>query len=181
MAFFSSFSRNLGILLFLFSLIIALTSAQLSANFYSSSCPNALSTIKLAVKSAGCDASILLDDTANFTGEKNARPNANSVRGYEVIDNIKKQLESSCPGVVSCADIVAVAARDSVVELGGPSWTVRLGRRDSTTASQSAANSNIPAPTLNLAGLISAFSNKGFTAKELVALSGLYRSTHPNK
>ncbi|XWS13077.1 hypothetical protein CRYUN_Cryun36dG0006600 [Craigia yunnanensis] len=120
----------------------------------------------------GCDASILLDDTANITGEKTAGPNNNSVRGYEVIDTIKSQLESLCAGVVSCADIVAVAARDSVVALGGTSWTVLLGRRDSTTASLSAANSNIPAPTLSLSGLISAFANKGFTAKEMVALSG---------
>lgn len=59
-------------------------------------------------------------------------------------------------------------------QLGGPSWTVQLGRRDSTTASLSAANSNIPAPTLNLSALITAFSNKGFSAKELVALSGLF-------
>ncbi|MBA0749291.1 hypothetical protein Gogos_003238 [Gossypium gossypioides] len=120
----------------------------------------------------GCDGSILLDDTANMTGEKTAVPNSNSARGFEVIDTIKSQVESLCPGVVSCADIVAVAARDSVVALGGPSWTVLLGRRDSTTASLSAANSNIPAPTLNLSGLITAFSNKGFTAKEMVALSG---------
>lgn len=98
----------------------------------------------------------------------------NSLRGFEVIDNIKSQVENTCPGVVSCADILAVAARDSVVALGGPSWTVLLGRRDSTTASLSAANSNIPAPTLNLSGLITAFSNKGFTTQEMVALSGAH-------
>ena len=62
----------------------------------------------------GCDASILLDDTASFTGEKNAGPNANSVRGYDVIDTIKTQVEAACRATVSCADIVALAARDSV-------------------------------------------------------------------
>ncbi|XP_073151687.1 cationic peroxidase 1-like [Henckelia pumila] len=175
-------------------LLIGACSGQLSANFYSSSCPNLLSIIKTAVTSAvssearmgasllrlhfhdcfvnGCDASVLLDDTANFTGEKGAGPNANSLRGFDVIDTIKTQVERSCPRVVSCADILAVAARDGVVALQGPSWSVALGRRDSTTASLSAANSQIPGPALNLNALISSFSNKGFTARELVALSG---------
>ncbi|XP_030925461.1 cationic peroxidase 1-like [Quercus lobata] len=178
----------------LFSLLLGMVSAQLSPTFYATSCPNALSTINSAVNSAvssekrmgasllrlhfhdcfvnGCDASVLLDDNSTFTGEKTAVPNNNSLRGFNVVDTIKSQLENICPGVVSCADILAVAARDSVVALGGTNWTVQLGRRDSTTASLSAANSNIPAPTLNLSGLLSAFSNKGFTAKELVALSG---------
>ncbi|KAK2981806.1 hypothetical protein RJ640_010323 [Escallonia rubra] len=120
----------------------------------------------------GCDASVLLDDTASFTGEKTAGPNSNSLRGFGVIDTIKSQLETSCKSVVSCADILAVAAKDAVVALGGPSWNVAVGRRDSTTASLSAANSNLPSPTSSLSGLITAFSNKGFNAKEMVALSG---------
>ena len=62
----------------------------------------------------GCDASILLDDTPTFTGEKNAGPNANSVRGYEVVDAIKAQVEAACNATVSCADILALAARDAV-------------------------------------------------------------------
>jgi peroxidase len=64
----------------------------------------------------GCDGSVLLDDTPTFTGEKNAAPNQNSLRGFEVVDRIKEALNSECDdNVVSCADIVAVAARDSVV------------------------------------------------------------------
>ncbi|GLT38716.1 hypothetical protein SLA2020_129460 [Shorea laevis] len=187
-------SNNFKFLFRLISLLIATASAQLSSNFYATTCPNALTTIKSAVASAvkkeprmgasllrlhfhdcfvnGCDASILLDDTANFTGEKNAAPNANSIRGFAVIDIIKSQLENLCPGVVSCADILAVAARDSTVALGGPSWTVLLGRRDSTTASQSAVISNIPSPLRNLTTQLYIFTNRGFTANETIALLG---------
>jgi peroxidase len=64
----------------------------------------------------GCDGSILLDDTDDMVGEKMAKPNNNSVRGYEVIDTIKSAVNTVCLGnVVSCADILAVAARDSIV------------------------------------------------------------------
>ncbi|KAH0632923.1 hypothetical protein KY284_035709 [Solanum tuberosum] len=165
------------VLLIIFPFLLRLSSAQsLSANFYSSSCPNVLSVIKTAVNSAVSSearmGASLLHDTSNFTGEKTAGPNSGSIRGFDVIDTIKTQVESSCAGIVSCADILAVAARDSVVKLGGPSWTVLLGRRDSTTASLSAANSNLPGPTSSLSALISSFSNKGLTAREMVALSG---------
>ncbi|THU59739.1 hypothetical protein C4D60_Mb07t05230 [Musa balbisiana] len=122
----------------------------------------------------GCDGSVLLDDTANFTGEKNAFPNKNSIRGFDVVDSIKSQVEAICVQVVSCADILAVAARDSVVALGGPSYTVQLGRRDATTASLSAANSNLPPPTLSLSGLLSSFSSKGLSSIDMVALSGAH-------
>ncbi|KAI3888530.1 hypothetical protein MKW92_035059 [Papaver armeniacum] len=146
------------------ALLFSSSHGQLSTNFYATTCPN--------VSTIGCDASILLDDTATFTGEKNAGPNAGTARGYEVIDTIKSQVEASCSGVVSCADILALATRDGVVLQGGQSWTVPLGRRDARTASQSAANSQLPGPSSTLAQLITSFSNKGFSAAEMTALSG---------
>jgi len=60
------------------------------------------------------------------------------------------------------------------MQLGGPTWAVPLGRRDSTTASLSQANSNIQAPTSNLSSLITKFGNKGLTADEMTALSGAH-------
>ncbi|BAT81394.1 cationic peroxidase 1-like [Vigna umbellata] len=176
--------------------MFAMVTSQLTSSCYESTCPQALSIIRSSVITAvakehrmgasllrlhfhdcfvnGCDASVLLDDTSSFTGEKSAGANVNSLRGFEVIDDIKTKVEAVCPGVVSCADIVAVAARDSVVALGGPSWNVGLGRRDSTTASKDAATKDIPSPLMDLSALISAFANKGFNTKEMVALSGAH-------
>ena len=68
----------------------------------------------MLIFSQGCDASILLDNSANIQSEKDAAPNTNSTRGFNVVDNIKTALENSCPGIVSCADILALAAEASV-------------------------------------------------------------------
>lgn len=61
------------------------------------------------------------------------------------------------------------------MQLGGPSWNVKLGRRDSKTASLAAANSGvIPPPTSTLSNLINRFQAKGLSAKDMVALSGKF-------
>ncbi|WCJ20028.1 Peroxidase superfamily protein [Euphorbia peplus] len=189
-------SSSLKALVALCLIFVSTTHAQLSTGFYSKSCPNLFSAVKPVVQSAinkekrigasivrlffhdcfvnGCDGSILLDDTSSLTGEKNANPNRNSARGFELIDSIKSAVEKACPGVVSCADILAIAARDSTTILDGPSWNVKLGRRDSRSASLSAANNGIPAPTSNLNQLVSRFSALGLSSRDLVALSGAH-------
>ncbi|CAM0907685.1 unnamed protein product [Alopecurus aequalis] len=176
--------------------LAASASAQLSPRFYARSCPGVLATIKSVVTAAvaqearmgasllrlhfhdcfvqGCDASVLLSDTATFTGEQGANPNVASIRGMNVIDNIKARVEAMCPQTVSCADILAVAARDSVVALGGSSWNVPLGRRDSTTASLALANSDLPAPFFDVVNLTASFAAKGLSVTDMVALSGAH-------
>lgn len=173
------------------------TNATLSPHFYDKVCPQALPVIKSVVQRAiirerrigasllrlhfhdcfvnGCDGSILLDDTRNFTGEKTALPNLNSVRGFSVVDEIKAAVDKACKRhVVSCADILAIAARDSIAIYGGPHYwyQVLLGRRDARTASKAAANSNLPPPTFSFSQLVSNFKSHGLNVRDLVALSG---------
>jgi len=177
-------------------LVFSGASGQLSPTFYATTCPSLESVVRDATYQAvldeqrmgasllrlhfhdcfvqGCDGSVLLDDAPGFVGEKTAFGNVNSVRGFEVMDTIKTKVEAACPGVVSCADILALAARDSTVKLGGPTWTVPLGRRDSMTASRDLANADLPPPFFNISGLIAGFAKKGFTAREMTALSGAH-------
>ena len=68
----------------------------------------------------GCDASVLLDDSDTIVSEKSAKPNANSLRGFSIIDEIKAQLEEACPETVSCADILALVARGATVLVSNP-------------------------------------------------------------
>ncbi|CAI0405079.1 unnamed protein product [Linum tenue] len=194
--------------------LAAATGGKLSPAYYSTTCPKALAIVQAGVVAAiqketrigasllrlhfhdcfvnGCEASILLDETASIATEKTAVPNQ-SVRGYDVIDDIKAELEEACPGVVSCADILTLAARDSVVyvfmtvfchawmQLGGPSWEVDLGRKDSLTAGRAAVNTSIPPPTFNLTALAASFSSQGLSFRDLISLSGsgrLFNSGH---
>ncbi|XP_030450997.1 peroxidase 4-like [Syzygium oleosum] len=191
----SSFSKAI-LALACVALLVGGTSAQLSIYYYAETCPLLCPTVKSIVQEAiaaearmgasltrlffhdcfvnGCDGSNLLDDTPTFTGEKNAAPNQNSLRGFDVVDRIKSAVEEVCPGVVSCADLLAIIARDAVEILGGPGWDVKLGRRDARTASQAAANNSIPPPTSNLNALISSFQNHGLSQTDLVALYGAH-------
>ncbi|KAK1277439.1 Peroxidase 53 [Acorus gramineus] len=177
-------------------MLITGSNGQLSSTFYSSTCSNVSSIVRSVVQQAqqsdariyasllrlhfhdcfvnGCDGSLLLvsNSTLNIQSEQGAGPNVGSVRGFNVVDNIKTAVESACPGVVSCADILAIAAEASVSLAGGPTWTVQLGRRDSTIANMSGANSDLPAPFESLSSITTKFAAKGLSTTDLVALSG---------
>ncbi|GMP31824.1 hypothetical protein CsSME_00005885 [Camellia sinensis var. sinensis] len=168
--------------------------AHLYPQFYDQSCPKAKEIVYSVVAQAvakearmaasllrlhfhdcfvkGCDASLLLDSSKSIVSEKGSNPNRNSARGFEVLDAIKSALEKECPNTVSCADIVALAARDSTVITGGPSWEVPLGRRDSKGASLSGSNNNIPPPNNTFQTILTKFKRQGLGIVDLVALLG---------
>ncbi|KAA8548533.1 hypothetical protein F0562_000200 [Nyssa sinensis] len=122
----------------------------------------------------GCDASVLLNSTTNNKAEKDAIPNL-SLAGFDVIEEIKTQLEKTCPGIVSCADIVALSARDSVsFQFNKSIWQVLTGRRDGNISRASEALANIPSPFSNFTTLKQDFANKKLTVLDLVVLSGAH-------
>lgn len=170
---------------------------QLTPTFYDQTCPNVSTIIRDVITETlasdprigaslirlhfhdcfvnGCDGSLLLDNSDTIVSEKEAGGNNNSARGFEVVDRMKALLESACPATVSCADILTIAAEESVVLAGGPNWTVPLGRRDSTTASRDAANAFLLPPTLTLDQLREGFTNVSLNNNsDLVALSGAH-------
>nr|AAF00094.1 anionic peroxidase Swpa3 [Ipomoea batatas] len=119
----------------------------------------------------GCDAGLLLNDTANFTGEQTAGNN-NSVRGFGVIEQAKQNAITKCPDTpVSCADILSIAARDSFEKFTGETYTVTLGRLDARTANSTGANTQLVGPS-EIASQSAKFAAKGFNETEMGALLG---------
>ncbi|XP_059074924.1 peroxidase 5-like [Cryptomeria japonica] len=121
----------------------------------------------------GCDGSILLDSSDN-KAEKDSPVNNPSLRGYDIIDEAKAKLEAKCAGVVSCADVVAFAARDSAYQAGGLFWAVEGGRRDGRISRESEVTDNIPSPSFDVSRLTQFFASKQLSQEDMVTLSGAH-------
>ncbi|CAI5979660.1 unnamed protein product [Closterium sp. NIES-65] len=121
----------------------------------------------------GCDGSILIDSTSENQAEKDALPNL-TLHGFDIIDKIKETVEAECPGVVSCADILALAARDGVVLAGGPYIDTQLGRRDSRSSRASRVEAAMPGHRMNVDELVKNFAAVNLTRLDLVTLSGAH-------
>ncbi|XP_021773538.1 peroxidase 57-like [Chenopodium quinoa] len=121
----------------------------------------------------GCDASLLLDGENT---EKTAGPNR-SVRGYELIDDIKREIENVCPNIVSCADIIVIVTRATVALASDGKIAydkVETGRRDGETSLASDALNNLPPPNVPVSQAISIFGAKGFTLLQFILLLGAH-------
>ncbi|TKY51444.1 Peroxidase 12 [Spatholobus suberectus] len=119
----------------------------------------------------GCDGSILLDGTPNERDQPaniGIRPEA-----LQTIEDLRSLVHRQCGKVVSCADLVVLAAREAVSLSGGPKFAVPLGRKDGLTLSINGTN-NLPAPFFRTGELLDRFAARNFDATDVVALSGAH-------
>ncbi|RAL42920.1 hypothetical protein DM860_009702 [Cuscuta australis] len=123
----------------------------------------------------GCDGSVLLDQ-ADGGGrvEKQAPANGKTVRGFDLIDSAKEAVEKECPGVVSCADILAFLSRDALVLSGLPGFDVPGGRRDGRASREEDVVKYIASPNNTVDQLVRLFETKGLDVQDMVALLGAH-------
>ncbi|KAI3893955.1 hypothetical protein MKX03_020138 [Papaver bracteatum] len=117
----------------------------------------------------GCDASILL----NHKGSERSANVSLTLRGFDVIDDVKAELERKCPKIVSCADILTAAARDATVDVGGPFWAIPFGRKDGSISIAKEANI-VPMGRESVSDLLHFYETRGLNVLDLVILSGAH-------
>uniref|UniRef100_A0A7N0UWK8 Peroxidase n=1 Tax=Kalanchoe fedtschenkoi TaxID=63787 RepID=A0A7N0UWK8_KALFE len=192
---YSQFPLPLLIALITSSAVLPLSRSQLSESYYQTTCPKfeqivadvvtnkqistpttAAGALRLIVHDCfveGCDASILISSNAFNTAERDAEINlALPGDAFDVVVRAKTAIELECPGVVSCADIVALATRNLVNMVGGPFYKVPFGRKDGLISQAACVEGNLPRTNWTMTQIINFFAAKGFTIGEMVALTG---------
>lgn len=185
------------ILLLLFSSFasIPFTQSTLTLDYYVKTCPKfedivteivhqkqqelpvtAAATLRLFFHDCsvgGCDASVLIKPTA-FTKPELEHDINHSLAGdgFDLVSRIKTALELSCPGIVSCADILASATRNLIVMIGGPHYKVPLGRKDGLVSQATSVEGKLGRANETMDQMIQKFQGMDFTIQEMVALVG---------
>ncbi|KAJ1271393.1 hypothetical protein BS78_06G125400 [Paspalum vaginatum] len=179
--------------------VAAAAATRLSPNYYRRSCPRAerivadviaakqranpstaAGTLRLFFHDCfvgGCDASVLVSPLSSPSSAPERAAEINlSLPGdaFDAVGRAKAALEAACPGVVSCADVLALAARDLVAALGGPRFPVALGRRDSARSDARHVEGNLPRTNMSARAMARLFARKGLSPREMVALAGAH-------
>ncbi|CAN6220259.1 unnamed protein product [Urochloa humidicola] len=172
----------------------AAQTAQLSQRYYGTTCPNVETLVRGAVTQKlqetfnaapgtlrlffhdcfvrGCDASVLLsgpDDEHSAGPDTTLSPDA-----LDLITRAKAAVDADaqCAYKVSCADILALAARDVVSQTGGPYYQVELGRLDGKVGTRAVVKHSLPGAGFDLDQLNKLFAANGLTQTDMIALSG---------
>ncbi|XP_024360329.1 cationic peroxidase 2 [Physcomitrium patens] len=123
-----------------------------------------------------CDASLLIKKMPkNEKTELHSGSNV-GIKGLAFMDYLKTKVVESCNGsnIVSCADILALAARDAyVLASKRPAYPVLLGRLDGMVSLVKDADS-LPGARTPINTIVSVFKDAGFTTEEAVILSGAH-------
>lgn len=174
---------------------VCMKNPGLALNFYKESCPQAEDLIKSQVKLLykrhkntafswlrnifhdcavqSCDASLLLDSTRRSVSEKEMDKSF-GMRNFKYIETIKEAVERECPGVVSCADILVLSARDAIVEIGGPYIPLKTGRRDGRKSRAPLLEQYLPEHNDSISSVLDKFSAIGIDTPGVVALLGAH-------
>ncbi|VFQ70326.1 unnamed protein product [Cuscuta campestris] len=185
--------------LLILSLSLCATAQQLRPNYYSAVCPSLEATVRGVVAQKfrqtfvtvpatlrlffhdcfveGCDASVVVASTPGNTAEKDHPDNLSLAGdGFDTVIKAKQAVDNipGCRNKVSCADILAIAARDVISLAGGPWYRVELGRRDGLTSKATNVEGRLPQPTFNLKQLNSLFASHGLTQTDMIALSAAH-------
>ncbi|KAH6762374.1 Peroxidase superfamily protein [Perilla frutescens var. hirtella] len=169
--------------------------SDVQLNYYKESCPRAEEIIKEQVTNLyhkhgntavswirnlfhdcvvkSCDASLLLESVNGIESEKTSSRSF-GMRNFKYITTIKDALEKECPITVSCADIVALSARDGAVLLGGPYIEMKTGRKDSKESYVAQVENSIPNHNDSISVLLSTFQSIGIDTQGTVALLGAH-------
>ncbi|KEH42268.1 putative peroxidase [Medicago truncatula] len=181
---------------FLFLLLLLhfyLGKSQLQLNYYSKSCPKAEEIIKQKVIELynehgntavswvrnlfhdciveSCDASLLLESVGDVVSEQTSE-RSSGMRNFKYVKTIKAAVEKECPLTVSCADIVALSARDGIAMLGGPKFEMKTGRRDGKESHVTMVEEFIPNHNDSISLVLSRFQAIGVDVEATVALLG---------
>ncbi|KAL6846802.1 hypothetical protein ACP4OV_024250 [Aristida adscensionis] len=170
--------------------------SRLSPEYYRTTCPDVEAIVQAAVAKKvretfvtvpatlrlffhdcfveGCDASVMIASRGN-DAEKDAPDNVSLAGdGFDTVVRAKAAVEKRCPGVVSCADVLAIAARDVVTMSSGPHWPVELGRLDGLVSNAGYVAGRLPGPDMRAGDLAAMFATHNLTALDMVALSGAH-------
>ncbi|MBA0776722.1 hypothetical protein Gotri_011680 [Gossypium trilobum] len=169
--------------------------SELQLNYYAESCPNAEEIIKQQVIKLynkhgntavswvrnlfhdcmvkSCDASLLLRRVKGMESEQESYRSF-GMRNFKYINTIKEAVEKECPMTVSCADIVALSARDGILMLGGPRIEMRSGRKDSKQSYLTEVQNAIPNHNDTIDLVLARFQSIGIDTPGTVALLGAH-------
>lgn len=181
----------------LLCLLPQMAMAQLKQNYYANICPNVENIVRNAVTNKfkqtfvtvpatlrlffhdcmvqGCDASIMVASSGNNKAEKDHSDNLSLAGdGFDTVVKAKAAVDAvtQCRNKVSCADILAMAARDVIALAGGPSYAVELGRKDGLSSTAASVDGRLPQPNFNLNKLTSMFAQHGLSQNDMITLSG---------